>query len=192
MPVRKAAINSPQLTKLREENARLKDEVKRLREELAFHKRHARGHTAQDGERYLRRLLGGSLSSHNAGHDLVVGRKRFEVKSSECASADNKKALSTLRWTWHKLFGTGGNKSYDRLILLGRVDVRHAAKYADRSAPYVIFDIPAREARQLMSDTSSPFIQVSTNPHGQRTEKGRLLWSYQITRAELRQRYQKK
>ena len=188
-----SAPQSPdKLVKLMEENARLKTEIQRLREELAFHKRHTRGHTAQDGERYLRRLLGGSLSLHNAGHDLVVGRTRFEVKSSECASADNKKALSTLRWTWHKLLGSGGNKSFDRLILLGRVDPRHVANYADRRAPYVIFDIPAREARRLMDNAAHSFIQVSTNPLSQRTEKGRLLWSYQITRAELRERYRLK
>lgn len=174
---------------LHAENTRLKKEVTLLKEQLAFHKRHQPKQTANDGEKFVRDLLGGEFSSHNAAHDLVVGKKRFEIKASNWSSVDNKKPLSSTRWIWHRILGNTGQKIYDRLILLGKVDARHSAKYLDLDSPYVIFDIPIERAKSFLSNTTPPFINVTTNPDSQRTSKGKLLWEFQITSEDLKQRH---
>jgi hypothetical protein len=189
MPASKTALLEKDNLRLRAEVAGLKLALAELREEMAFHRRHDRSMNAKEGENYLRDLLGGELSVHNAGHDLVVGGMKFEVKTSDCASVDHKKTLSTMRWTWHRILGNSGRKGFDRLLLLGKADPRYLDRYRDADSPYVIFDVPVRAVPDLLSNTTPAFIQVSTNPDRQRTPKGQLLWSLQITRAELKKKY---
>ncbi len=177
------------IERLQQEIAELKSEVASLKEALAFHQRHSSTQTAKTGEEFLRKLLGGTFTQHNAGHDIEVGSWQLEVKASDCSSIDNTRPLSTTRWTWHRIFGVGGRKSHNRLILLGKPDVRNRLKYRDPDSPYVIFDIPTDQARLLLELSKTPFIQITTNPLGQRTEKGRLFWTFETTRKELVARY---
>lgn len=163
------------------------------RENAALHERIAslarRVPSAPESAEYrISRLIGGTLTSGSAAHDIVCARgKKFEVKFSRLNAAN----LTTRRWSWGHPLGSGGAKSFFRLILVGETDPRFARSYRCPKSPYVLFDIPFRSVRTIMRRDA--LIQITTNPDRISAESARLLFErYQVTSRELRERYKSK
>jgi hypothetical protein len=101
--------------------------------------------------------------------------------------SSTKPGTPTYRWAWAKPFGESGNKSYDRLILVGEVDGRYGYLGKDT----VIFDVPFDRVRPLTIKCGRHLgIQLATNPLSSRVSSARPLFThYQTTLEELEQRY---
>ena len=158
-----------------------------LRRQIELSEHRTRNITAVTGERFLRRVLGGNLTLHNEGHDLLVGRRTFEVKAAR--SARIYPECSTCRWSWHKMFGVNGRKKYHRLLLLGKADPNHRRKYKDPESAYVMFDLSPADVRRIWNKRAPRLIQLTTNPEATRSKTGKQLWRHQVSSKELRQRY---
>lgn len=176
-----------QVRLLRCENLSLRAELEFLRMNPAIAK-------GIRGESLVASILGGSGSSVGAGHDLVVSsRLLVEVKYSSLLVGVSKRPLR--RWVWSKLFGEAGQKRYDRLLLVGDVDPRHLPLYADRSSPYVFFDLPYEAAVALAGGVKpgrESKILLTTNPSTVKSANAKILFTeFQVTRRELRRRYPK-
>ena len=137
----------------------------------------------------IARLLGGELTANLAAHDIVcVGEKKFEVKVSQLNSVS--KTSKSRRWQWGHALGNGGAKHYHQLILVGKRDPRYSDLYLEpkSKSPYVLFDIPFRSVKSVMR--KDDLIQITTNPNAVTADAAKLLFqTYQVTRSELRKRY---
>ena len=80
-----------------------------------------------DAEKFLAKLLKGKLPGNGKPYDLELTRKgktvTAEVKYSNANYANRKKS-EVKRWTWNYIYGRGGKKSWDYLILVGKKDER--------------------------------------------------------------------
>jgi hypothetical protein len=174
---------SQEIIALREENAFLRQKVEILEKHPTLVKGIA-------GETLIAKLLGGVLTNKNACHDISIERNgvRLEVKYSNLNLAVN--ISTTQRWAWSKIFGESGKKDYDRLILIGDTDKQWREHYFDLVSPYVIFDIPLGEAMQFTTQTGRyRSIQLSTNPRKARSVAAPIFAHYQVTLAQLTERY---
>jgi hypothetical protein len=175
------------------ENELLQAEVKILNGKLILldtHKSLAKG---MRGEAMVAEWIGGSITAHNAGHDIetTVGLVKLEVKYSALNVADRKN-IGTLRWAWSKPMGESSNKKYDRLILIGDKDPRYMGQYQDIECPYVLFDVPFSEIYPLTIQTNSGryrSIQLTTNPATSKSAASPLYLRYQVSLADLTSRY---
>lgn len=137
-------------------------------------------------------------TTRNACYDLegfsAEGKKvRLEVKKSSLGSPN--KDERGRPWIWSSIRGRGGNKEYDRLILLGEADERYRKDYKDSTSPYIIFDIPFQEVDNLIvsGGTSRDMIRLGSNPGARRRKKiarARVLFDkYQLSFDEFKERY---
>jgi len=174
---------------LKEENANLRFNLERLEREVQV------GESLR-AESVIARLAGGRLSSNNADHDVYLSRQKMqlEVKFSRINVADKRHKNPTARWAWHKIFGSSGQKKFDRLILIGERDDRYAAFYATSGHPLVVFDIPYAEASSFTIKTSTLMhemrsIQLVTNPNSTASAASQIFTLYQTTLENIETTY---
>jgi hypothetical protein len=145
------------------------------------------------GESLVAKLISAKHSQRGASHDLESHGKPllFEVKYSSLLSIISGRPIK--RWVWTKLFGEQGKKIYHRLLLVGDVDPRFSAAYADPSSPYVIFDLPYDAVIELtggIKSGRSSQIQLTTNPDSVKSSRASALFqTFQISTLELQYRY---
>lgn len=149
--------------------------------------------TAMTGEEFVVKLIGGVQTGHNDSSDILLNGIRIEVKTSDLSSPNGG---ATKRWSWAQVFGDGGKKVFDSLILIGEIDIEHRSKYREPDSPFVIFEIPFSDLRGSEELTvksgrnNNRSIVLSTNPNSVRASGSkRLFHEYQVTRDELRGRY---
>ena len=169
----------------RELNA-LRVENTDLREQVAFLVNHPTIAAGIKGELLVATMLHRTRTSGNASYD-IEGKVRIEVKHSRLT--DN--GTGTRRWTWGKVHGEGGNKQYDRLILIGEKDPAYRSSYFDPSSPYVLFDVPYAEVSQLITDggTAGDQIRLASNPTMARSRAKVLYDRFQVTQESLKAMY---
>lgn len=139
------------------------------------------------GEQIISKLVNGIPTAYAAPHDITTirGGKRLEVKYSTLNIAV--KGSKTKRWSWGKVLGMSGRKTYDRLILVGEADPDVDYEWFS-DGPYIFFDIPYKRVEGLMR--AGGLIQISTNPKTARTPEARLLFDKYILSAHaLQNRY---
>ena len=194
---------SSELRTLRAENARLRKRIEKLEAEIVRHReqrrrasRHAANSTGKEAEDYVCRLLGAKATERNADHDFVIGRRRFEIKGSKCNLfyPGPDQTYSYSRWTWHNFLGVGSKKTYHRLILVAEADPSRKATYRDKRSPYVIFDLPFAFAKKIASERARAdgrfaFHLISHREGAKSSVLCREMWKFEVTRAELKQRY---
>jgi hypothetical protein len=121
---------------LEERESRLLATIDALTTKNEFLTRHPRLVAAIQTEKLVASLVGSPRTTGNASFD-IDGSVRIEVKYSSLTWVG-----SVSRWTWGKIYGQGGHKSYDRLLLFGDKDVRYGDEYADPSSPWQKSPIP--------------------------------------------------
>jgi len=174
------------LQRLEAENVQLQKEVEFLRGNPMIAK-------GMRGEALVANWVSSQRSRRGAGHDIKSMRTglRFEVKYSSLLDVIAGRPLK--RWAWTKLFGELGKKEYEHLLLVGDVDPRFAAHYADPESPYVLFDVPYDMAIKLAGGVKfgrSGAIQLTTNPLTVKSVRALALFQdCQITVSEFRRRY---
>ncbi|TNC95490.1 MAG: hypothetical protein FD121_1400 [Gallionellaceae bacterium] len=174
------------LEQMESENLQLRNEVAFLRSNPTIAK-------GMKGESLIAKLTKAKRSKNGAGHDLesYAGQLLFEVKYSSLLSNIKNRPIRT--WVWTKVFGELGRKRYHRLLLIGDVDPRFSASYADPASPYVIFDLSYEEATEIVGGIKAGRlgrIQLTTNPLTVRSKNAvSLFYDYQISIEELRNRY---
>ena len=168
-------------------NTQLRADNQRLRKKLGASAWRIDG---RRDEEFIAELIGGKLTAGSAPYDLMSSSGiTFEIKCPNLNEAVAGKI--TNRWSWSHILGTNRCKRFDRL-LLGPVDARYQASYADPESPFVIFDIPFEEVDPLLG--CGDLIQISTAPLEIRNSRvsliRRSLFSrYQTTRKQLMERY---
>src|ERR1035441_7881495 len=193
MKLRADLYTKTQSRDLELENERLRAENRRLRAEVEFLRSNPSVARGLKGESLVANLISAKPTKRGASHDLESdgGRVRFEVKSSGLLNHMSGRPLK--RWVWTKLFGELGQKSYDRLLLVGDTDARYRAAYADPRSPYVLFDLPYADAVKLAGGVKpgrSSRIDLTTNPTSVRSFRSSALFKYfQVTTAEFQRRY---
>jgi hypothetical protein len=144
------------------------------------------------GEQLVAKAVDGAMTTFTAGADVSIERndQLLEVKLSTLNVAVRSHKNATTRWTWPRPLGYKGSKVFDRLILVGQVDVRHRASYLD-DEPYVFFDVPFSEAQALtVLGGTHRNIQITTNPKTAKTPAAiRLFSEFMLPFAELNARY---
>ncbi|QYK02249.1 hypothetical protein [Shewanella psychrotolerans] len=172
--------------------AKLSEENLSLKKKIAFFENHPNVVAGIRGESFVSRLVSGAITEFNAPHDIETNcGLRIEVKYSKLNLANRKQTGTTKRWSWKNVFGSGGGKKYDRLILIGEADQRHLHSYLQPDSPYVIFDIGFEDVMQLTSKTEHKqrLIQLSTNPTSVRSRAKILYAEYQIKSEYLTMKY---
>jgi hypothetical protein len=185
-------------SRLRRENGRLashleeaNQQILELRKKLEFFELHERLVAGMRGETIIAKITGGIPTAVHADHDLYLPAQdlRLEIKFAHLtmASTTNK----VMRWEWSCVFGRGGAKEYDRLILVGDTNTLHRSKYMDPDSPYIIFDVPFDEVMSISQSggNSGRMIRLSQNPLRCFSVSKPLFDQYQITGAELKTRY---
>jgi hypothetical protein len=199
----KPATPAAEIRTLKTENIRLQKRIERLEAEVARLKahrerasRHAANSTGKEAEDYVCRLLGAKATERNADHDFVIGRRRFEIKGSKCNLFYNDAAqtYAYCRWTWHNFLGVGSKKTYHRLILVAEADPSRKDTYQDKRSPYVIFDLPFAFAKKIAAERAQAdgrfaFHLISHRDGARSSALCQEMWKFEITRAELKQRY---
>lgn len=187
---------------LRAENKCLSRRIQQLERQLAtltqqvrLASRHTSNSTGKQAEDFVCHLLGAKPTERNADHDLVIGRRKFEVKGAKCAACRVGDYFYN-RWTWHNFLGIGKKKTFHRLILVGEADKQNQDTYRDPGSPYVIFDISMAFAQQIAESRANYggrfTFQLFTKRGGAKSSKlCQEIWKYEITRVELQQRYLK-
>jgi hypothetical protein len=175
------------LDELERENAELRKAVLLLQQRLAFFTNHKTIAAGISGETLISRLADGVVTSYAESYDVVdASGRRIEVKYSGLNTPT--KQSPTKRWAWAKIFGEGGAKEFDYLILVGERDERWAEHYKDPTNPFVLFSIPFSEVSQLtmgMSGGRHRAIQLTSNPLKARSAAAAMFKRYQVTSAEL-------
>jgi hypothetical protein len=176
------------IRELEAENTQLRIDNQRLRRKLGASAWRIDG---RRGEEFIVELIGGKLTVGSAPYDLISPSGiTFEIKCPNLNEAVAGKI--TNRWSWSHILGTNRCKRFDRLLLLGPVDARYQASYADPESPFVIFDIPFEEVHPLLG--CGDLIQISTAPleirNSRKSATRRSLFNqYQTTRRQLVERY---
>lgn len=155
---------------LRMENEQLRGIIAALQSENSFLKQHETIRTGIKGERLIADLTSGKLTKPNSSFDIQVAGLSVEVKYSKLneVSYTQKGVLklsSSKRWTWTNVFGVGGKKQYDFIILVGDVDERYRqhTKASDGS-PYVFFALSKEDVAAFVTTKKGNIIQLTTNP----------------------------
>jgi hypothetical protein len=181
-----------QLLELKKTIAELSAENDFLRKKVAFFEQHPNVVAGIRGESLVSNLVSGIVTELNAPHDIdTKNGLRIEVKYSKLNLANRKMTDTTKRWSWKNIFGSGGRKNYDRLILIGEADQRYSDKYLQPNSPYIIFDIGFDDVMKLTSLTEHQqrLIQLSTNPTSVRSRAKSLYSDYQVTSDDLSKKY---
>ncbi|MBT1062350.1 hypothetical protein KJY73_02140 [Bowmanella sp. Y26] len=181
-----------QIIELTETIHRLEAENSLLRKKLAFFESHPNIASGIRGESLVSGLISGTVTEFNAPHDIETkSGLLIEVKISKLNFANRKQTSTTKRWSWKNIFGSGGQKKYDRLILIGEADERHLASYLEPDSSYVIFDIGYDDVMKYTSSTEhrQRLIQLSTNPSSVRSRAKSLYSCHQVKAEYLTSQY---
>jgi hypothetical protein len=185
-----------ELSALQAEIARLRAENANLRERVEFFKNCPWIAAGIKGENIIAQITNCARTTGNACYDLEgynsEGKVRIEVKISRLTTSV--KGEISRQWKWNRVFGLGGKKAYDRLILVGDADPRYSQEYLDPTSPYIVFDVPFHEVANLITKGGAlgrDMIQMSSNPNAKRRARGsvKLFKEYQVTYADLTSRY---
>ncbi|HEV3385086.1 MAG TPA: hypothetical protein VG097_09730 [Gemmata sp.] len=94
------------------------------------------------GEDYIARLILAERIFGNKEHDLVTRKKmKLEVKAARLTTIIAKN-MSGRRWKWGKVFGNGGGKKFDRLILVG------VREQPTNDKDWMIFDLSYQDTKR--------------------------------------------
>jgi hypothetical protein len=172
---------------LRNEHAALRKNIQALEEKVAFLTQHNTLAAGISGETLISKIVNGHMTSYAASFDVVDGEgRRIEVKYSRMNSAQ--KGADTKRWCWGKIFGEGGHKDFDYMLLMGDKNERWRGSYKDAEGPFIFFCIPFdRVAELTMSMNAGRYraIQLTSNPQTAKSRAARLFTQYQVTAIEL-------
>jgi hypothetical protein len=167
---------------LEKELAKCKAESALLSQKVAFLTSHPTIAAGIKGVTLIAELLRQPPTTGNAPYD-IGGKVRIEVKYA--CLCPNVPGSKTLRWEWGKVFGNGGKKEYDRLILVGEKDPRFLPLYKGLGAPYAIFDVPYEGVQRMVTDggEARERIMLLSNPQKVRpTTRARPLYAeYEVT-----------
>jgi len=176
---------------LRQQLTRLSRENRDLRNEINFLRTHPRLASGLRGETLIARIVRGHLSRTGAPYDVIARNgTSLEIKFSSLLTIRDK---TTRRWAWTKIYGELGNKRFKRLVLVGEADPRFSHLYKDPRAPYILFDVPYREAIRLTGGVRPgrrSIIHLTTNPTVIRSTRAWILYRrFETTIGELERRY---
>jgi hypothetical protein len=174
------------------ENAALQARIKELESQLQFLTSHRTLATGISGETLVSKIIDGNVTSYAAPFDILdKSGQRIEVKYAKLNSTAG--GTKTKRWAWGKIFGEGGVKDFDFLLLIGEKDQRWASFYKDKVSPFVFFCIPKEKIFALtmpMNGGRYRAIQLTSNPETARRSKGAALFDeFQITESDLVERF---
>jgi hypothetical protein len=172
---------------LRNRVRELDERVHHLEEQLVYLTTHKTLAAGISGETLISKLVNGQMTAYSASFDVVdqLGQT-IEVKYSKLNVAIN--GRYTKRWAWGKIFGEGGHKKFDFLILIGEKDMRWSEHYSDKSSSFVIFCIPQENLQNItmsMSGGRCRAIQLTSNPNTAKSRASILYTDYQITTEDL-------
>jgi hypothetical protein len=176
------------MDQLKRERDRLDERCHVLSSEIEFLRTHRTLRDAIAGEKIISKLVGGKRTANGSPHDIEKGDIRLEVKFSNLNNTSSPSGNYT-RWAWGKIFGEGGNKHYEYLILVGVKDQRWKQHYKDRISPYVYFCVPHGEVEGLtqpMNSSRYRAIQLPSNPRAvRRSRAARLYLDFEMSYEEL-------
>lgn len=186
------------ILELEDANSKLSRTIRELRRDLLlcrskldFYELHPKIATGNIGEIIVCQAVHGKLTPKNAGHDVDVPHLnlKIEVKFSN-PSHVSKKNLN-LRWLWTNVKGNTGKKQFDRLILVGKKIEAFSHQYKDENSPFVLYDIPFCSIDSVADDrkNGSKVIRLPVNWASVKSEKGKRCQAFEITIAELGERY---
>lgn len=180
---------SPEIERLRRENQMLKKTMVRLEEKIEFLTKHKSIALGISGETLIAKIVKGNLSGVSESFDVTVPNGALiEVKYAKLNLATKQYAKPTKRWAWSRVFGNGGKKRYDYLVLIGEKDDRWEQYYKEPSAPFVLFCVPYGEVASLVIDTDGgrfKGIQLTSNPLKAKSRGSVLFSRHQVTASEL-------
>ena len=169
----------------------LENNKKLLEAQVKFLTTHQTLRAGITGETIIANAVEGAITPYARSYDVQSRAWKLEVKFSRLRRAGSRKG-DNLRWAWLKLFGEGGNKTYDFLVLIGEKDDRYRENYLDTSTrPYVFFLIPQDDVASLVHHSRGyQGIWIRSNPRGRRHSRAdRLFSTYQISYEDLEQRF---
>jgi hypothetical protein len=174
------------------ENKHLQEIINSLEQKLSFLTRHTTLSAGIAGETLIGKIIKGQLTPYAESFDVVSSEGALiEVKFANLNRA--LKTSDTMRWAWGKIFGEGGQKRFDYLVLIGDKDKRWVSSYKDIESPFVIFCIPIEKIAEFtMSSHNNRYrsIQLTTNPQTATKSRARHLYTrYQVTAKELSDKF---
>jgi hypothetical protein len=173
------------------DNLALHERVRELENQLNFLTRHQTLARGLAGERLIAEAVSGLLTSHTASVDVELpDGQTIEVKQAKISSG-NRRNNSGRRWQWQKVFGQTNQKQFDWLLLVGDADPLFASHYRDPTAPFVLFCVPFDRVQPLTTagTNGARGINISTNPNHARGTSAALYTDYQVTMAEVEERF---
>jgi len=178
----------PDLQKLLAENAKLRQEIAELRQQLRFFDTHPTLALGMAGESLIAGISGGLETKHTAISDIILpDGATIEVKTAHLSSPSL--TAPTKRWQWNKIFGQTGLKSYDYLVLVGEIDERYRYTYSYSDHNYVFFLLPYIEVYRLSIKGSPLAIVLNSNPKTARGRSCELFAKFQASPDQLEQRF---
>jgi hypothetical protein len=163
----------------------LRNQNKILRSELLFLSLvgHQTMLTGVSGEAIIANAIAGQMTPYGACYDVRKNDVRIEVKTSRLRK--HSRFSLALRWSWNKILGENGQKTYDYLVLVGVKDPRYAPWYKDKLGEHVYFCIPRTEVHNFAVRSGRHLmIQLSSRSLG-RNKHMRLFTEFQMTYKEL-------
>lgn len=180
-----------ELVFLQSENAALRAENERLKNQLHFLTTHKTIAAGIGGERIVSEVTNGILTAYAASFDITAANgATIEVKKA--APSKSEAGRPSARWQWGKVLGESGSKRFDFLLLVGEADERFQHLYRDPLSPFIAFCVPFSEVLSISTQgqQKTRIARVSTNPEGVRTSSGRRLYDeFQVTMPELADRF---
>ncbi len=177
--------------------AELEQENESLQQKSDWIKQHSTWVTALEGESLILQAIGAEATKRSASYDGEIEnlRLKVEIKKSRYNPNQRNKSNPTDRWAWNKIIGQGGGKNYKIIFLVGMANGKFKEKYKDPSSPYVIFEIPYGDLREVCTNLESKRngawqIKMGNNPDTVTAEASKKLFEkYQITVSELELKY---
>jgi hypothetical protein len=180
------------ILEIEQERDSLERKVNALVMEVEFLRKHRTLRDAIAGETIICELIKGTRTPNGFPHDVEKGNLKLEVKFSNLNNTSSPSGSYT-RWAWGKIFGEGGNKVYDYLLLVGVKDERWVQFYKDKGTPYVFFCVPHEEVESLtqpMNGNKYRAIQLPSNPSRvRRSRAARLYPEFETSYQELETRF---
>jgi hypothetical protein len=168
--------------------AKLKEQIRDLKEKLSIHRGLETRMTGKLGEDFIKRLSPRSMRiPHDASFDILTkGGLKIEVKTVRCLPANNKNLTPCYRWSWRYVIGRNKEKDYDYLILIGDKDKRYNHNDKDKT-PYVYFLLSKKQVKQILSPGDAHGqINLTTNFETVRSKQGRGLLKHRKSFNEIK------
>lgn len=179
-------------SELQIENQQLHARIRDLEDKLRWLLTHATLARGLAGESLISSTIDGKLTLHTAAFDILGRRgEHIEVKSAKLTNAGAGSATKYARWMWQKIFGETNKKNFDYLLLIGEANAEWRHHYRDTKSPFVLFCLPFSDIQQFVTagTRGAVGIQLNSNPISARGKAADLYLRYQMTSAELEQRF---